>query len=238
MNELPLGSDPRTNILRQMQAELIGRFGRIERSNDRRCDPMWTLVQGVIGAQTRTAVSDASADALLAEYGSWQAVAEAPLADLTGRLNNQTFPSVAAKRLKACLQTIIATRGSADLRHLSNLPTAEAIDWLEALPGVGRKIAAGVMNTSLFARRAMVIDTHHRRIVQRMGLVPAKADTRRAYDTLMPGMPPEWSAQEMDEHHLLVKTLGQQICRPRAPKCSECPVFPNCETGTARLLAR
>ncbi len=70
------------------------------------------------------------------------------------------------------------------------------------------------MNTSIFARPAIVLDTHHRRIVQRMGLVPAKADTTRAYDALMPAIPPEWTAAKMDEHHLLTKTLGQTICRP------------------------
>lgn len=112
------------------------------------------------------------------------------------------------------------------------------MDWLEGLPGVGRKIAAGVMNTSIFARPVLVIDSHHRRIVQRMGLVPSRADTARAYDTLMPVMPPEWSAPDMDEHHLLVKRLGQTICRPTQPDCGACPVVDDCETGTARAAAR
>lgn len=108
------------------------------------------------------------------------------------------------------------------------------MDWLETLPGVGRKIAAGVMNTSIFARRTLVIDSHHRRIMQRMGLVPPKADTARAYDALMPVMPQDWSAAQIDEHHLLVKTLGQQICRPTAPRCDICPVQDRCEFAQAK----
>ncbi len=129
-------------------------------------------------------------------------------------------------------------RGEVDVRHLSNLDTGEAMDWLETLPGVARKIAAQVMNTSVFNRRVLVIDSHHRRIMQRMGLVPPKADTARAYDALMPAMPEEWSAKDMDEHHLLVKTLGQQICRPSRPDCAGCPVQIDCETGTASLAKR
>ncbi|MGF1549749.1 MAG: endonuclease III domain-containing protein [Sphingomonadaceae bacterium] len=231
MNQLPLGTDPRTDILRRSQAALIARFGRIEARPDHRRDPVWVLVQGVIGARTRSEVSNATTDALLADHGSWEAVAEAPVAELTERLAKQSFPELSARRLKECLGAIIAARGEADLRHLSNLPTAEAIARLETLPGVGRKIAAGVMNTSLFGRRAMVIDGHHRRIMQRMGLVPPRADTKRAYDALMPLVPDEWSAADIDEHHLLLKTLGRSHCRPRAPRCDGCPLRGDCRTG-------
>ena len=107
----------------------------------------------------------------------------------------------------------------------------EAMAWLETLPGVARKNSAGVMNASTFERRAMVIDGHHRRIMQRMGIVTAKADTARTYDTLMPIVPEEWSAADMDEHHLLLKKLGQTHCRPRAPDCANCFARDNCQTG-------
>lgn len=231
MSELPLGSDPRTAVLRRMQAALIARFGRIERPPGKRRDPVWALVQGVIGARTRTAVSNANADALLARYGSWEAVVDAPVAELAAMLKSATYRNVAAERLKACLTALIAERGSADLRHLSNLPMEEALASLESLPGVGRKIAAGVMNASTFAHSALVIDSHHLRIARRMRLVAAKADTRRAYDALMPAMPHEWSAADIDEHHLLVKRLGQTLCRPSRMECPGCPVQRDCATG-------
>lgn len=229
--ELDLGPDRRTEVLRRMQAALIQRFGRIVRPPEKRRDPVWVLVHGVIGAQTKTAASNASTDGLLREYGSWEAVAVAPVEALEARLKGQTFPKVAAMRLKDCLSTIIAERGSVDLRHLSNRPTAEAMVWLETLPGVARKNSAGVMNASSFARRAMVIDGHHRRIMQRMGIVPPKADTARTYDALMQIVPPDWSAADMDEHHLLLKKLGQTHCRPRKAQCEDCPVRDDCETG-------
>ena len=232
--ELPLGPDPRTERLGRIHAALIAAFGRIVRPGDKRRDPIWTLVQGVIGAQTKTAISNASTDALRARFGSWEGVAKADLADLEALLQPQTFPSVAAERLKACLLTIIEQRGAVDLRHLSNLPDEDAMAWLENVPGVGRKIAAGVMNTSIFARRALVIDGHHRRVMQRTGLVPPKADTARVYDLLMPVLPGEWSAADIDEHHLLVKRLGQLVCRPAVPKCAECPIRKNCDTGRER----
>ncbi len=229
--QLDLGSDPRTDILVRLQAALIGQFGRIIRPPEKRRDPVWVLVHGVIGAQTKTAASNASTDGLIEEYGSWEAVAAAPVADLEARLQRQTFPNVAAQRLSQCLNAIIAERGAVDLRHLSNLETAEAMAWLETLPGVARKNSAGVMNASTFNRKAMVIDGHHRRIMQRMGIVPAKADTAKTYDTLMPIVPPEWSAADMDEHHLLLKKLGQSYCRPRKADCDYCPARIDCESA-------
>jgi endonuclease-3 len=198
----------------------------------KRRSPEWVLVHGVIGAQTKTAASNASTDDLLAQFGSWDAVAKVPVADLEARLQRQTFPSVAAQRLSQCLNAIVEARGSVDLRHLSNLATDEAMAWLERLPGVARKISAGVMNASTFNREAMVIDGHHRRIMQRMGVVPAKADTAKTYGALMPIVPSEWSAVDMDEHHLLLKKLGQTYCRPRKAECDGCPVRVDCQTGS------
>lgn len=231
--QLDLGGDHRTDILRRTQESLIARFGRIVRPSDKRRSPEWVLVHGVIGAQTKTAASNASTDGLLAEFGSWDAVAKVPIVELESRLQRQTFPGVAAERLNLCLNKVVELRGRVDLRHLANLTTEEAMVWLERLPGVARKISAGVMNASTFNRKAMVIDGHHRRIMQRMGLVPSKADTARTYDALMPILPSEWCAADMDEHHLLVKRLGQTFCRPHKGTCIGCPVREDCASAKA-----
>ena len=232
--QLPLGEDPRTATLRRLQALLVQRFGRIERAAAEWRKPEWVLVQGVIGARTKSEVSNAATDRLLQRYGSWEAVAAAPLEALQAELTSQTYPNIAAERLKASLTALIARRGAVDLSHLAELDTGEAMDWLERLPGIGRKIAAGVMNASTLDRRAIVLDSHHTRILQRMGLVPAKATTARAFDAIMPVMPPEWSGADYDEHHLLMKKLGQTWCRPSAPQCPDCPAQALCATGRER----
>jgi len=236
--QLALGSDGRTEILRRLQALLIQRFGRIERAAASWRKPEWVLVQGVIGARTKSPISNATTDRLLKRYGSWEAVAAAPLGELQAELSTQTYPNIAAERLKASLTALIERSGAVNLSHLEAMETGEAMRWLEQLPGIGRKIAAGVMNASTLDRRAIVLDSHHTRILQRMGLVPAKATTTRAFDAIMPTMPSEWSAADYDEHHLLVKKLGQTWCRPSAPDCPTCPALAMCETGTARTAAR
>jgi endonuclease III len=234
MSQLPLGPDPRTETLRRLQPLLVQRFGHIRRAAAEWRKPEWVLVQGVIGARTKSEVSNAATERLLERYGSWEYVADAPIGELQDALSSQTYRNVAAERLKAALADLIARRGSVDLSHLEGMATDEAMDWLEQLPGVGRKIAAGVMNASTLDRPTLVLDSHHRRILQRMGLVPAKADTARAYAAIMPAMPPEWQAADYDEHHLLMKKVGQTWCRPAHPACAECVAQSLCETGRSR----
>ncbi len=231
--QVPFDFDSRPALLERIQQQLIAQFGRIVRPADKRRDPVWTLVQGVIGARSKTAVSNTSTDRLLAKYGRWEPVAEVPLELLTQYPTNQTFPDLSASRLKECLSEIINRRRTVDLSHLVDMDTAEAMAWLETLPGIARKISAGVMSNSILKRKALVIDTHHRRVVQRIGLVPPKADTTRTYDILIPVLPPDWSAADVDEHHLLIKRLGQRHCRPSRPDCKSCPARGDCLTGQA-----
>ncbi|WP_421989562.1 endonuclease III domain-containing protein [Qipengyuania sp.] len=232
--ELPFEPDPRSEILRRLQALLVQRFGHIERAAANWRRPEWVLVQGVIGARTKSEISNAATDRLLKRWGSWEAVADAPLDELQAELVTQTYPAIAAERLKASLSALIDLRGAVDLAHLADMETGPAMEWLERLPGIGRKIAAGVMNASTLDRRAVVLDGHHTRILQRMGLVPAKASTARAFDAIMPAMPEEWSGADYDEHHLLMKKLGQTWCRPSVPDCADCPAQALCETGSKR----
>ena len=233
--ELDLGPDPRTQTLRRLQDLLVQRFGRIERAAAEWREPEWVLVQGVIVARTKSEVSNAATDLLLKRYGSWEGVAAAPLDELQAELATQTYPNIAAERLKGSLSALIELRGAVDLSHLSGLQTGEAMRWLEQLPGIGRKIAAGIMNASTLDRRAIVLDSHHTRILQRMGLVPPKATTDRAFDAIMPVMPPEWGGSDFDEHHLLMKKLGQTWCRPASPDCATCLALSLCKTGTERV---
>ena len=79
--ELPLGPDPRTATIRRLQALLVQRFGHIERAAAEWRQPEWVLVQGVIGARTKSEISNAATDRLLRRWGCWEAVATAPLAD-------------------------------------------------------------------------------------------------------------------------------------------------------------
>jgi endonuclease III len=222
-------------ILRRLQGNLIQRFGHKRRSAEARRSPEWMMVQGLIGSRMPSEQSSAVADGVLARLGSWDALAALPLDRLARELKGVRFPNQSARRVHDVLGAIVAQRGRVDLSHLEHMDTVEAIAWLEALPGLGRKIAAQVMNASTLERRALVLDTHHLRILARMGLIGPRDDTARAYDAIMPKLPPEWDAATIDEHHALMKALGRSHCKPKTLICPTCPALEMCATGQARM---
>ena len=113
-----------------------------------------------------------------------------------------------------------------------------AHQWLEAIEGVGPKIAAAVLNTSQLRKPSLVIDTHHLRVMQRFGLITHGTNFVQAYRHLMPLVPETWTASGIDEHHMRVKRLGQTLCRPRHLHCSLCPLAEGCPTGQAISLGK
>ncbi|MEM7728217.1 MAG: hypothetical protein AAF311_02970 [Pseudomonadota bacterium] len=102
---------------------------------------------------------------------------------------------------------------------------------LEAVTGIGPKIAAAVLNTSTLRKRSLVIDSHHKRILVRLGLLDHGSDFVKAYRHIMPLVPQDWSAEAIDIHHILFKRLGQTHCRPAIVHCDACPLRPLCPTG-------
>jgi endonuclease III len=69
------------------------------------------------------------------------------------------------------------------------------------------------------------------RIVQRLGLVPKSAGAREAEARLMEMAPAGWSAEMLDEHHMLVKLHGQRRCTKTEPRCRGCPLRAACPAG-------
>jgi endonuclease-3 len=91
-----------------------------------------------------------------------------------------------------------------------------------------------VVNFSTLRRRALCLDSHHLRVVQRLGLTP-RADAHTTEERLMRIVPESWSAEKMDEDHQLVKKLGQTICTFAEPKCGVCPLLKVCKYGQKQV---
>jgi endonuclease-3 len=92
------------------------------------------------------------------------------------------------------------------------------MDELHALPGIGRKTANVVLGTA-FGQPAIFVDTHVRRLANRLGLTVDDDPDRieRDLQTLLP--PAEWTqfAHRLIHH-------GRRICVARRPRCSMCPL--------------
>ncbi|WP_421701124.1 endonuclease III domain-containing protein [Aliiroseovarius sp.] len=227
--QLNLIPDDRTERLTIIHSRLTEHFGLPEPRQP--LDPVSQLVMGLIGGRTRGAVSATALTRLRLHYADWESLRDAPVTDIEHMISGVTFAEIEAPWLKAALLEITVMRGALTLDFLAALPVSAALAWLERLPGVGRKTAATVLNFSTLRRRALVIDTHHLRVITRLGLVGHGASMEQAYDRLAPLLPSDWSAAELDAHHQLVKQLGQ--CRPAVPTCSPCPLNDLCAAGRA-----
>lgn len=194
-------------------------------------DPVSQLVMGLIGGRTRSGVSLAGFEALRRRFASWEAVRDALPRDIQVCIAPVTFAEAKAPRLKAALQQVTALRGRLELDFLADWPVEPALAWLEGLPGVGRKVSAATLNFSSLRRKALVIDTHHLRVLKRLGLIRPRADAEEAYRRIVPRLPPTWTAKDFDDHHQLFKTLGQRRCHHAAPACRGCPLRDLCPTG-------
>lgn len=175
----------------------------------------------------------AAFEALLMRFGCLEAVRDAPVAKIFETIFMVTFAEVKAPRIKTALNTVTSMCGRLTLDGLDRRAVEDALVWLERLPGVGRKVAASTLNLSTLRKVALVIDTHHLRILKRLQFVGRRSDARRAYDQVMPLLPLDWSANDFAEHHQLMKILGQKICRHGTAICLQCPLNDLCPAASA-----
>lgn len=191
-------------------------------------DPVSQLVLSFLGSLTYGEVSLRAYHRLKIHYRTWEDLRDAPLPDIQRLISGVNLEEKKAPQLKESLQIISRVNGALLLDNLYGLDVESALSWLMRLPGVGPKIGASTLNFSTLRKRALVIDTHHLRVVKRLGLVGAHASFQKAYDTMMPVLPIARAAQDLDDHHHLMKRLGQVICRPKRPICGQCPLKVTC----------
>ncbi len=208
-------------------------------------DPLTQLIYSICSPRTKDAESHATLLALRQRYNGWptgpnswddvrwERLRDAPVEEIEDTLRLATFADRKAVQLKNTLETITRRVGSLSLAWMANYRTDKIRAWIEALPGAGVKASAAVANFSSLRRPAMAIDGHHQRIAIRMGIAPANATARQVEAALTPLIPADWTPVTMDEHHRLVKILGQRLCTLKETRCRRCPLREVCVTGQA-----
>ena len=100
----------------------------------------------------------------------------------------------------------------------------ETMEELVNLPGIGRKSANVIMLEAFNNPQGIAVDTHAKRIANRIGLSKEKEPLKIEQD-LLKIIPKEYFK---DVNHLLV-WHGRNICNARKPECEKCPVNKYCE---------
>ncbi len=96
-------------------------------------------------------------------------------------------------------------------------------EQLEELPGVGRKTANVILNTT-FGQPTIAVDTHIFRVANRINLATGKTP-REVEDKLLKVIPKEYIH---DAHHWLI-LHGRYVCTAKKPKCPTCIINDLCE---------
>lgn len=97
-------------------------------------------------------------------------------------------------------------------------------EYLESLPGVGRK-TANVVLSNLYNVAAIAVDTHVERVSKRLRLAAKKDTVLEVEKKLMKKIPKDlWGRS----HHQLV-LFGRYICKARGPECDKCAFIDDCK---------
>ena len=171
------------------------------------------LVATILSAQCTDAMVNQVTPVLFAELPTPAALAAAPAARVETLIKRTGF-------FRQKTRSIQATARAVAEEHGGEVP--RTMETLTALPGIGRKTANVVLGTA-FGEPAIFVDTHVRRLANRLGLTveddPDKIE--RDLQALLP--PKEWTAFA----HRLIHH-GRHICVARKPRCSVCPLLRRC----------
>ena len=223
MKRAPARRPRRLNVARENAAARKARARAIARAlarayPDARCaldyrTPWELLVATILSAQCTDAMVNRVTPALFAELPTPAALAAAPPARVEGLIKRTGFFRQKTKSIQATARAVAE-------RHGGEVP--DTMEALTELPGIGRKTANVVLGTA-FGQPAIFVDTHVRRLANRLGLTfeddPGKIE--RDLQVLLP--PKEWTAFA----HRLIHH-GRRVCVARKPRCETCPLLRWC----------
>jgi endonuclease-3 len=175
------------------------------------------LVATILSAQcTDVKVNQVTAD-LFKKYLSARDYAGSNLAKLEEEIRPTGFYRNKAKSVQKCCQELVKRFGGEVPNTLEELVT---------LPGVGRKTANVILGNA-FGIPGIVVDTHVRRLSQRIGLTKNDDPVKIEFDLMEIVPKEEWTLFS----NLLV-WHGRKTCVARKPLCGICPIRKLCDYGS------
>ena len=155
---------------------------------------------------------------LFREAPDMKALNKMPLERLKELIYSTGFYNAKAKNIKSLAKILIDD-------YKGKIPND--FETLVNLPGIGRKTANVIMNQAFDSAEGIVVDTHVRRITQRLGLTEKKTPEQIEKD-LMTYVPNKY----WKDMSLYIIFHGRKFCDARKPKChvcilkSICPSYP------------
>lgn len=176
-------------------------------------DPFQLLCAVQLSAQCTDARVNLTTPALFAAFPDASSMSQADLGEVEKLIKPCGFYHNKAKNLINCAKQLVN-------EYNSTVP--DTMDELLKLSGVGRKTANLILG-DVYHKGGMVIDTHAKRILYRMGLT-TKTDPTQVEMETSPLIPLN---MQSDFCHRLV-LFGRDICTARKAYCDNCPANDFC----------
>lgn len=181
--------------------------------------PIAELIKTVLSQHTNDRNRDRAFAALRERFPTWEEVRDAPLEEIEDAIR----PGGLAKQKAPRIQSILELLGEPpDLDWTETASREESLEFLLALPGVGRKTAACVLIFT-WGIPEIPVDVHVHRVGSRLGLFPPNASFERAHDEMLAVVDPA----DAYELHMNLIRHGRELCRPK-PRCGECALRRMC----------
>lgn len=174
----------------------------------RSSSPLELLVATVLSAQCTDVMVNKVTERLFKKYKTIDDYAEANLKEFEQDIRSTGFYHNKAKNIINAARLIIEE---------FNGKVPDTMEKLITLPGVARKTANIVLFNAFNKIEGIAVDTHVRRLSQRLGL-SKNEDPKKIEQDLMVLIPRDmWG----EFNHLLIEH-GRKICDAREPLCPEC----------------
>ena len=180
-------------------------------------DPFQLLVAVILSAQCTDKQVNKVTPSLFKKFPTPETMANAPIEELEELIRSTGFFRNKAKNIKAAAKLI---------KEKFNGKVPETMEELTSLPGVARKTANIVLFNAFGKIEGIAVDTHVKRVAQRLGLTKHKDPVKIEKD-LMKIIPKEdWGIITF----ILIEH-GRKICKARKPLCDKCPVKDLCPSA-------
>ena len=181
-------------------------------------NPLELLVATVLSAQTTDVRVNQVTPGLFEKYRSARDFAKADPESLEAEVRPTGFYRNKARSLRNMARALVED-------HDGEVPCT--MKELTSLPGVGRKTANVVLGNAFGIDEGVVVDTHVRRLSNRLGLTTHK-DPEKIEKDLLKVVP------ERDRtifSHLLI-FHGRRVCKARKPDCPNCVLNDICPSSS------
>lgn len=171
------------------------------------------LIAVMLSAQTNDKRVNEVTNVLFKKYSNLESLNKAKIDDLKDIIYSLGNWSIKSKNIKNIVSKLV------DLGYVPN-----DREFLESLPGVGRK-TANVVLSNLYNEQCIAVDTHVERVAKRLKLATKKDNALMVEKKLTRLIPKE---KLSNVHHQLV-LFGRYYCKAKNPICSTCKLQEICE---------